>query len=126
MRQVHPQNTVAGLKHGGIGGLIGLRSGMWLNVGMLGAEQLFRPIASEIFHHVNEFASTVIALTRITFRVFIREHAAGGLQDRFGSEVFAGDQFQAAILALDFVLYGFVNVGIDDRERARHSLWVGH
>ncbi len=95
---------------------------MRLNVGMLGAEELLGAIASQVLDDVNEFAAAVIALAGITFRVFIREDAAGGLQNRFRSEVFAGDQFEAAVLALDFVLDGFVNVGIDGGKRAGHSL----
>src|ERR1700686_3957712 len=99
---------------------------MWLNVGMFGSEQLFSAVASQVFDHVDEFASAVIALPGITLRVFVRENAAGGLQNCFGGEVFAGDQFEAAVLALDFVLDGFVNVGVGDGKRARHSLLVGH
>src|SRR5260370_20413662 len=99
---------------------------MWLNVGMLGAEKFFRAIAGQILDHVDEFASAIIALARITFCVFIREYAASGLKHSFGGEVFASDEFEAALLALRFVLNGFLNVPVDDRKRARHSLLVGH
>jgi hypothetical protein len=30
------------------------------------------------------------------------------------------------MLALGFVLDGLENVGVDDGQRTRHSLWVGH
>src|SRR5579864_3562866 len=99
---------------------------MWLNIDMLGAEKLLCAIPSQVLDHVDEFASAIISLARISFRVFIREYAAGGLEYGFRSEVFTGDQLQAAVLALHFVLDGFINVRVDDGKRARHSLWVSH
>ena len=126
VRQVHAQDRVAGLKHRGIGGLIGLRSGMRLHVGVLGAEELLGAVASQVLDDVDELAAAVIALAGIAFGVLVGEDAAGGFQHGFGGEVLAGDQFQPAVLALDFVLDGFVNLGVDDGERARHSLLVGH
>ena len=47
--QVEAHDLVAGRKHGGIGGLIGLRAGMRLHVDVFGAEQLFGAVAGEIF-----------------------------------------------------------------------------
>jgi len=37
--QVQTHDGVAGRQHGGIGGLVGLRAGVRLHVGVLGAEQ---------------------------------------------------------------------------------------
>jgi hypothetical protein len=99
---------------------------MGLDVGVLGAEKFLSAVTSEILDDVGEFASAVIAFARITFRIFVREYAAGGLEHGFGREIFAGDQLEAAMLALGFVLDGLENVGVDDGQRTRHSLWVGH
>jgi len=41
MGQIHPQNLISWFQGSKIDGHIGLRSGMWLNIGILGAEYLF-------------------------------------------------------------------------------------
>ena len=38
VRQIHAEDGIAGLEDGGVGGLIGLRAGMRLDVGVFGAE----------------------------------------------------------------------------------------
>jgi hypothetical protein len=126
VRQIHPQDRVARLDHGRVGGLIGLRSGMRLNVGVLGAEELPGSIARQILDHIGELAAAVVALTRITFGVFVGEDAAGGFEHRFGSEILAGDEFEPPVLALRFMLDGVVDVRVHLGERARHSLLIGH
>ena len=94
VRQIQAHDGVAGLQHRGVRRLIRLRAGVRLHVGVLGAEQLLGAIARQVLHDVGEFAAAVIALARIAFGVLVREHAAGGFQNRFGGEVLAGDQFQ--------------------------------
>ncbi len=64
VRQVHAQDRVAGLEHGGIGGLVGLRAGMRLHVGVFGAEKLLGAVARQVLDHVGELASAVVALAR--------------------------------------------------------------
>ena len=46
MGQIETQNGVARLNDGGVGFHVGLRSGMWLHVGMFGAKQLLGALAS--------------------------------------------------------------------------------
>ena len=94
MREVHAENRVARLQYRGIGSLVRLRTGMRLHVGVLGAEELFRAIASEILDDVDELATAVVALAGIAFGVLVRENAAGRFQNGFGGEVLARDQFQ--------------------------------
>jgi hypothetical protein len=90
------------------------------------AEELFGAVPGQIFHHVDKFAAAVITLSWITFGVLVSEDAAGGLEHGFRSKVFASDEFQPAMLALHLVLNGIVDVGIDDREGARHSFGISH
>ena len=78
VRQVHAEDRVAGLNHGGVGRLIGLRSGVRLHVGVLGAEELLGALARQVLDDVGELAAAVVALARIAFGVLVGEHAAGG------------------------------------------------
>ena len=120
VRQVHAQDGVAGLQHRGVGGLIGLRAGMRLHVGVLGAEQLLGALARQVFDDVGELAAAVVALAGIAFGVLVGEDAAGGFEDRFGGEVLAGDQFELRVLALGFMLDRLVDLGIDFGQGPRH------
>ena len=104
VRQIHAEDGVAGLQHGGVGGLIGLRAGVRLDVGVLGAEELLGAVARQVLDDVGELAAAVVALAGIAFGVLVGEDAAGGFEDRLGGEVLAGDQFEARILALGFLL----------------------
>ncbi len=79
VRQVHAQDRVAGLNHGGVGLFIGLRSGMRLHVGVLGSEELLGALACQVLDDIHELASAVVALARVTFRVLVGEYAAAWL-----------------------------------------------
>src|SRR5580693_4212077 len=81
MRQIHAEDRVAWLEHGRIGGLIGLRSGVWLHINIFGAEELESALAGQILHYIRKFAAGVIALAGITFGVLVSEDAAGGFED---------------------------------------------
>ncbi len=119
--QVHAQDGVAGLEHGGVGGLIGLRSGMRLHVGVLGAKQFLGAIARQVLDNVGELASAVIALARIALGVFVGEDAASGFHYRFGNEVFARDQLELRVLALGFMLDGPIDIRVHLGQRPRES-----
>ena len=55
-------------------GVIRLGTGVRLYVGVFGAEELFNPFNSQVFDNIDEFAATIIAATRVTFRIFIGQH----------------------------------------------------
>src|SRR5579864_9839717 len=99
VRQVHAEDRVARIQYAGVGGLVGLRAGVRLHVGVFGTIELLGAFARQIFDHVHVFAAAVIPLAGVTFGVLVGEHAAGGFENRFGGEIFAGDQFQARVLA---------------------------
>ena len=102
--EVEPHDGVAGLQHGCVGGLIGLRSGVRLDVDVFGVEELFRAVAREVLHLVGVLAAAVVALARIAFGVLVGEDAAGGFEDGFGGEILAGDQLDLAVLTARFLL----------------------
>src|ERR1700733_16018818 len=54
--KVEAENSIAGLQDGSIGLHVGLRSGVRLHVGVLGAEQLLGAVASEVLDDVGELA----------------------------------------------------------------------
>jgi hypothetical protein len=104
--EVHAEDGVAGVEHGGERGLVGLGAGVGLDVGVFGAEQLFGAVAGEVFDDVGELAAAVVAAAGVAFGVLVGEDAAGGFEDGFGGEVFAGDEFEAGMLAVEFALDG--------------------
>ena len=50
------------------------------------------------------FTATVVASSGVAFGVFIRQHRTLGLHNRHRCVVFRGDHFQAALLALEFLI----------------------
>ena len=126
MRKIHAEDRVAGIQHGGVGGLVRLRTGMRLHVGIFGMEQLLRAIARQILHHVGMFAAAVIPLAGITFGVLVGEHAAGRFEHRLGGEIFARNQFQPRVLPLGFLADQIRDFGIHLGQRPRHFFLFRH
>ena len=120
MRQVQTENGVAGLQHCGVGFHVGLRSGVRLHVGVFRPEELLGAFARQILDDVGELAAAVVTLAGIAFGVLVGEHRAHGFEHGFADEVFRGDQFQAFVLAADFVVDGGGHLGIGFVQRARH------
>ena len=120
VRQVQAENRVAGLQHRRVGFHVGLRSGMRLHVGVLGAEELLGAVAGQVLDDVGELAAAVVALAGIALGILVGEHRARGFEHGFADEVLRGDQFQAFVLAAGFVVDGGGDLGIGFVQRARH------
>ena len=118
--EIQSQNGVAGLKHRSVGLHVGLRSGMGLHVGIFGAEELFGAVAGQVLDHVGEFAAAVVAFAGISFGVLVGEHRSHGFEHGFADEIFGGDQLQAFMLALSFMVDGRGHLGIGFKQGARH------
>ncbi len=99
--KVEPQHGVARLQECEVDRRVGLGTGVRLDVGMVGAENLLRPCAGQLFGHVDELAAAIIAMAGIALGIFVRQHAAGGLHDRGAGVVFRRDHFQPTALAVD-------------------------
>ena len=95
---------------------------MRLHIGMLGAKNLFRPIARQVLHHIGVFAAAVVAPSRISLRILIREHRAGRFQHRFRHEVLAGNHLQPFVLAKCFVVNGCGDFRIGLGKGKRHAV----
>ena len=119
--EIEAHDGIARVEDGGEGGLVGLGAGVGLDVGVFGVEELFGAVAGNVFHFVGVFAAAIIALAGVAFGVFVGEDGAGGFEDGFGGEVFAGDEFDLAVLAGGFLVDEVVDGGIDLGEREGHS-----
>ena len=112
LRQVHPENRVSGLEHRQVGGHIGLRTGVRLNVHMLGAENLLAALNREVFDCVHMLATAVVPLAGIPFRILVRHQGTLGGQDGGTGEVLRGDQEQLVSLPFFLGIDGGIDLGI--------------
>ena len=85
---------------------VGLRAGVRLHVGVLGAKELLGPLPRQILHHVGEFAAAVVAFARISLGIFVGEDRAHGFEHGFADKVLGGNQLEAFMLAANFVVDG--------------------
>ena len=72
---------------------------MGLHIGKTRAKQRFCTFNGQGFHLVHFHATTIVAAAGITFGIFVGQHTALCLQNGLGGHVFAGDQFNAVLLA---------------------------
>ncbi len=122
--QVEAEDGVAGLQHRGIGRGIGLRTGVRLHVGVLGAEELFGAIAGQVLDHVGVLAAAIVAAARIALSILVGEDRACGFEHCFRDEVLAGDHLQAFVLAEGFVINGVGDDGVGLGQGKGHA--IGH
>ena len=85
--EVEAEDGVAGGDERHVGGGVGLRAGVRLDVGVVGAEEAFGAVAGEGFDDVGVLAATVVALSGVAFGVFVGEDGACGLEDGAADEV---------------------------------------
>ena len=114
--QTHGEQRVARFRQREISRHVRLRTGMRLDVGVLGAEQLFRPVDGELLDDVHAFAAAVVTLAGIAFGVLVGEHRAGGFENRRRDKILAGDQFDVLLLALQLALDGIENCRVGLRQ----------
>ncbi len=93
-------------------------AGVGLDVGVIGAEELFGAVDGELLDVVDEFAAAVPAFGGVALGVFVGEDAALGLHDGGVGEVFRGDELDVALLAGELGGDGGVNSGIELGERS--------
>ena len=98
MVQVHAHNRIARIADGKLDSQVRLCAGMRLYIGIITAKQLFCPFDRQILHHVHAFASAVISLSRISFRIFIGQRASHRRHDRLAHPVLRCDQLNMAVL----------------------------
>ena len=101
--EVHAEYGRARLDDGEVGRHVGLGAGVGLHVGVAAAEEGFGALDGQVLGHVDVFAAAVVAVARIAFGVFVGQDAALRLAHGGRNEVFRGDEFQLADLAVAFL-----------------------
>ena len=101
MIEAEREDRVARLQQREVGGHVRLRAGVRLHVGVLGAEELLRPVDRELLDLVDHLAAAVVALAGIALRVLVRRHGADGLEHARPGEVLGRDQLDLPALALE-------------------------
>ena len=119
--EVETHEGVARLEHGEQHGLVGLRAGVGLHVGELGAEEMLHAVDGELFHLVHHLAAAVVALAGETLGIFVGEVTAHGRHDLVGNEVLAGDELHAPELALVLLFDELKNLGVLLHNRPDYS-----
>jgi hypothetical protein len=74
---------------------------MGLDVGMIGAEQLFQPVDRQLLDLIDLLAPAVVASARIPLGILVGEGSAHRVDHRTAGEVLAGDQLEAMLLAVE-------------------------
>jgi hypothetical protein len=110
--QLHRQHSVAGLEQGHIDRRVGLRAGVRLDIGKLCAEEGFGPVDGDLLGDVHKLTAAVVAPAWIALGVFVGKHTARRGQHSREDVIFAGDQFDAVVLALALQLDSVVDVRV--------------
>ena len=109
MRQTHAKHGVARLQQRQKHSAIGLRTGVRLDVGVVGTKHLTGTINRQLLNHINVLAAAVIALAGVPFGILVGQHRALSFNDRRGSVVLRGNQLDMGFLTLLFCRDGSLN-----------------
>ena len=101
--EVHREDGVARLGEGGVGGEVGARAGVRLQVGVLGAEQLLRAGVADLLGAVDDLATAVVAAAGVSLGVLVGQGRAERSQHRGAGEVLAGDELQPSAQPVQLV-----------------------
>jgi hypothetical protein len=121
--ELEAEHRVAGVEQRQVDRLVGLRAGVGLHVGVVGAENLLGAGDGDLFRHVHILAAAVIALVGVAFGVFVGEDAAQGRQHGRRHIVLAGDQLDAVCLAAALQLDCLIHLRVARRQQLAR---VGH
>ncbi len=124
VRQVHPEHRVARFQQRQVDRHVGLRAGVRLDVGVIGAKQCRRARNRRPFDDVDELAASVVALAGVALGVLVRQHRSGGFENRLAHEILRGDQLETAVLAVQLVAKRGGDFGIGFGKSAPHR-WGG-
>ena len=81
MGQIHAHERIARLQHGEENRHVGLCTGVWLHIGMLGTEQLLRAFNGQGFHHIHMLAPAIVTAAGIAFGILVGQGRACRLHD---------------------------------------------
>ena len=101
--EAHTENCIAGLKKCKIHCCICLCAGMGLNICEIRAEELLCTLDSYSLDYIDIFAAAIVTLSRISFGVFVGQHASHSSHNCGRNDVFARNKFEIALLTLELV-----------------------
>ena len=104
--KIHTHDGVARFQKRKEDGGVGLRTGVRLHVGIIGAKQRLGALNRQLLNNINIFAAAIIALARITFSVLVGQAGALCFHDARTGVVFGSDQFDVGFLTLRLVADG--------------------
>ena len=107
------EDRVARLQQREVGGHVRLRARVRLDVRVLGAEELLRPVDRELLDLVDDLAAAVVAAAGIALGVLVRRHGADRLEHARPGEVLRRDQLDLAALALELAAEQVGDLGVD-------------
>ncbi len=117
--EAHAEDDVAGLQQGQAHGQVGVGPRVGLDVGVLGAEELACPPASQVLGLVDELVTPVEPPPGIPLGVLVGQHRSGGGHDRRRREVLRGDELQGGVLADDLAVDDGEQLVVADSPRGR-------
>ena len=80
------------------------------------AEDLFQSFDSEGFALVNNFATTIVTLSRITFSILVCHYRTHSFHYLVANKVFRCDELDALHLSFSFLLYKVENLFISNHD----------
>ena len=104
MSQVQTHELVAGLEASHENGHVSLCTRVGLHVNVLGIEDLFQALDSDVLALVNALAAAIVTVARIALGILVGQATAHGLHHLVAHEVLTGDEFNAVLLTLMFTL----------------------
>ena len=115
--EAEAEDSVSTLQQRVVDGHVGLCAGVGLDVDVLGAEQLLRPVAGQVLGNVHDLAAAVVAASGVALGVLAGEDRTHRLQHRERRIVLAGDQLQVGAGALLLVAHDLRDLGVLGLER---------
>ena len=97
---------------------VGGCSGVGLHVGMLGPEQLLRPVDRQLLSDVDELAGAIVAASRVALRVLVRERGALRFEHRATRVVLRCDEHDVPALPVRLLPYGLRNLRVTFHQHA--------
>ena len=116
VRELEREDRVARLQRRHVDGHVRLRSGVRLDVRVLGAEQLLRAVDRRLLDLVDDLAAAVVALARVALGVLVRRDGADRLEHRRPREVLGRDQLDLPALALELLAEQRCDLRVDGGE----------
>ena len=113
----HAEHGVAGLEHAGVHRHVGLRAGVRLHVGVVGAEELLAAVARQVLDLVDHLAAAVVALAGDALGVLVVEPRAERLEHRDRREVLRGDQLEGLLLPGQLLVQEASDLGVGGAQR---------